>query len=101
LSWSDGEPQCGGMHFRRGGKGSGRQGEKLLDAGVKLRGGGEQSVVAAAGFGGNAIGNLALHEDDDGLKVFRILEQAEKDVGGDVVGKVADDLHGLWTEFDA
>ena len=38
---------------------------------------------------------------DDGLKVFRIVEQAQQNVGSDVVRKIADDLRRFGTEFDA
>ena len=83
------------MHFGRRGEGSGRQGEEFLDAGVELRGGGKKSVVAGAGLGGDAISYFALYQNDDGLKIFGVVEQAQQNFGGDVVRKIADDLHRL------
>ena len=90
LSWRHGKPQGGGMHFGRRGKGAGREGEEFFDASVELGGGGEQTVVAAAGFGGDAIGNLALYQDDEGFKIFGVIEEAQQNIGSDVVRKIAD-----------
>src|SRR5271168_4375477 len=89
------------MHLRRRGKRPRRQGEKFLDAGVELRGGRKQSIVAGAGLGRDAVRNLALYQDYDGLKIFRVVEQAQQNFGSDVVGKVADDLAWLGLELDA
>ena len=89
------------MHLGRWRKCSGRQGEEFFDAGIELRGGGKQSIIAAARPGGNTIGHFALHQDDDGLKVFGIVEQAQQNVRSDVVRKIADDLRRIGAELDA
>ena len=66
--------------------------EEFVHAGVQLGGSGEQSVVAAAGLRGETIGDLALHHDDNLAEGILELEEAQKDVGGDVVGEIADDF---------
>ena len=58
-------------------------------------------ALTAARLGGKPIGHFALHQDYDGLEVFGVVEQAQQDVGGDVVGKIADHLCRLRAEFDA
>src|SRR5580704_14678802 len=77
------------------------QGEKFFDASMELCGRGKQAVIAAAGFSGNAAGYFTLHQDHKGLEVFCVLEEAQENVGSDVVRKVADDLCRRWLEFDA
>ena len=42
---------------------------------------------------GQAVGDFALHHEHDGVKVSAIGEQAQQDVGGDEVGKIADHAH--------
>ena len=96
-----GEAEGGGVYFGRRCERAGGQSEKFFDAGVKLGGSGEQSVVAGARLGGDAVGDFALHQDDDGIEIFRVVEQAQKNVGRDVVGKVADDFDWLGTKFNA
>src|SRR6185312_4122126 len=61
--------------------------------------GGEQTVVANSGRGGDAVRNLLLHHDDNGFKIGMILKQVEQDVGGDEVGQVADQA-GLFGHVD-
>ncbi len=101
LPRGDGKAQRGGMHFGRWRKCSGGQGEEFFDPGVELRGGREQSIIAAAGLSGDAIRDFALDENHDCFKVFGIVEQPQEDLRSDVVGKIADDLRRLGAEFDA
>src|SRR6202167_5937388 len=69
LSRRDGQAKCGGMDFRRRGKSARRKRKQLVPARIELRGGREQTVIAAAGFGGNAVRHFTLHQDNDGLKI--------------------------------
>ncbi len=86
-----GQAQDGGMNLRRRREGFRGESEEGLDAGVELRGGGEQAVIAGAGAGGDALSDFMLdHHDgavDDGVRG----EEVKEDVGGDVVGEIADD----------
>jgi hypothetical protein len=100
LSGSDGEAQGGGMYFGRGRKCRGRQSEEFFDAGIELGGGRKQAIVAATGFGGNAICYFALDENYDGVEVFGVVKEAQQYLGSDVVGKVADDLCRFRAEFE-
>ena len=64
---------------------------------MELGGCGEEAVVADAGCGGEAVGDLALHHEDGAGKEVGAGErkEAEEDFGGDVVGKVSDDVGGF------
>ena len=83
------------MDVRWGREGARGEGEERIDAGVELGGGGEETVVADAGRGGDAVGDFALHHEDGATEVGGGAEEVEEDVGGDVVGEVADDVGGL------
>src|SRR5579859_350069 len=97
----DGESQNAGMHLRRRCEGCGGQHKQILDACVELSGSRKHSVIAAPRFGCNPVGYFALHHDDDALEVLRKVEQSQQNVGGDVVGKIANDFDGLRLDFNA
>ena len=61
---------------------------------VELREGGERAVVADAGGGGDAVGDFALHHEHGAVEEIgaRGGVEVEQDVGGDVVGEIADDV---------
>ena len=93
-AWSEVEAQDGGVDVGRRREGAGREREEVLDVRVDLREGGERAVVADAGRGGDAVGDLALHHEHGAAEEAgaRGGEEVEQDVGGDVVGEVADDV---------
>jgi hypothetical protein len=77
------------VDLRRRREGFGRECKKLFDAGVELRGDGEESVIARAGLGGHAVGDFALDHDDGAIDGAMSGEQVEQYVGSDVVGEIA------------
>ena len=91
------ETEDGGVDVGWRGKGGWGEGEEVLDLGVHPGGGGEHAVVADAGEGGDAIGDLALHHEDGAFERGGEGggEEFEQDVGGDVVGEVADDVEAV------
>ena len=66
-----------------------------------MRGRREQAVVAASGLGRNTVGDLALHQNHQRLKILRIIEEPQQNFGGDVVRQIADHLRRLGLELDA
>src|SRR4051812_8353448 len=65
-----GETQHRGKYLRRRRERPGRNGEQLFHPGMQLCGGGKHSVFASSRFGGDAIGNFALHHDHNALKIL-------------------------------
>ena len=54
------------------------------------------------GFGGYAIGHLALHHDDRALDAGMEIENAQDDIRGDVVRNIPDDVDGVrlgWSQI--
>lgn len=90
------EAEDGGVNFGGWGEGVGTEGEEDLGDSVHLGGGGEEAEVAATGRGGDALGDLALHHEHGGGEEAGGgeggAEEMEQDIGGDVVGEVADDV---------
>src|SRR5689334_15583688 len=89
------------MYLGSGSKCSGWQGKQLLYLCIELRGRGKQAIVAGARLGGDAVGNFALHHDHNSAEIAAVFEKAEKDVGGDVVREIADDIDGLGSVLQA
>jgi hypothetical protein len=90
------EAEDRGVDVGRWVEGAGRQREEVRDLGVELGEGREWAVVADAGCGGDAVGDFALHHQDGAAEQALAGggEEVEEDVGGDVVGEVADDVEG-------
>ena len=90
------ETKDGGVDFGWRREGFGAKCEEDLRCGMHLRCGREEAEVAAAGWGGDALGDLTLHHEDGGGKETGRseggTEQMEEDVRGDVVREVADDV---------
>src|SRR5438309_9460265 len=84
-----GEPQHGGVNLGWGSESSRGKREKLLDFAVKLGGSRKQAVVSASGRRRYAVGHFALHHDYQRGEIFAKFEQAQQDIGGDVVGKIS------------
>jgi hypothetical protein len=84
------QSQDGGVDLGRWREGFGREGEELFHAGVELRGNGEESVVARAGLGGDAVRDFALNHDDGAVEDPVRGEEVEENIGCDVVGEIAD-----------
>ena len=68
------EPESGGMHLGRWRESIWGKSEKLFDAGIELRSSREQAIVAAARFGRNAVCDLALNEENERIKVRRVVK---------------------------
>lgn len=85
------EAQDCGVDLGRRRESFGRQREEVFDTGIELRGGREQAVVADAGMGSKAVGDLALNHNDGAVDCLVRGEEVEQDVGSDVVGQIADD----------
>src|SRR5579864_2267754 len=99
------------MHFGRRRESSRRNGEQLLDARVQLRGRRKQTVFLCSRLRRKAVRNFLLDHEDNGFKIFSILEQSQKNIRRDEVRQIANNsdplgrlLHagaaasGLWAE---
>ena len=58
---------------------------------MQLRCGREQTVFAATGGRGDAVGDLLLHHKDSAGEISNLREEPEQNVGRNVVGQIADD----------
>ena len=85
------EAEDAGVDLGRRREGAGRQGKEQLDRAVELHGRAEHAIVAGAGCGGDALGDFALHHQDGAIDGGVVRDEVEQDVGGDVVGQIADD----------
>ena len=59
---------------------AGRQGEDFFNRAVELYGDGEESVVAGAGLGGDAVGDFALDHEDGAINSGFVGGEMEQDV---------------------
>src|SRR6266849_3782981 len=90
-----------GVNFRRWRKRARRKREQFLDARIQLGGHRKQAIVAASRRCRQSVRYFLLHHDDNRRKVTVIFEQAQQDVRGDVVGKIADDVSRLGSKVEA
>jgi len=84
-----------GVHIGRRRKCFGRQRKERLGGPVHLESNGEQTVVARAWMGGDAVGNFALNHEDGEVERGVAGRQLEQDRRGDVVGQIADHAEPL------
>lgn len=96
-AWGEVEADDGGVDVGRRREGGWRESEEGFDARVELREGGERAVVADARVRGDAVGDFALDHEYGAMEDISASEgvEVEKDVGGDVVGEIADDVEGV------
>ena len=89
--------QYGGINVGLRREGRRRKGKERIHLRIHLRGSGEQPVVANAGRGGDTVRDLALHHQDGTCdEAHRTRgKEFEQDVGGNVVGQIADNVGGL------
>lgn len=80
VSGLEGPAENGGVDFGRWREGVGRQGEELFDGAVELDGEGEQSVVAGAGRGGDAVGDFTLDHEDGAFDGLLMRDEMEQDL---------------------
>ena len=85
----------GGLDFRGRVEGTGADGEQVFDVIPGLQEDGEDAVGLGAGAFGDTLGDFFLDHADDLRDLLAEVQDLEEDLGGNVVGEVADDGEGV------
>lgn len=89
------EGDYGTLYFWRGIEDGGRHGEEVIDIVPKLDEDGEYAIGATAMRGGKSLRHFTLYHARAEGDAVAVLNEAEKDLGGDIIGIVAREYERL------